>query len=111
MKVAEFVIVDEGATFDASHPMHLHGHSFRVVSQRKVGKMTTVKEIQEMDMAGTSVLKENGNGFSYKEFYSCEMFQFVRIQIIYDCINRVKISTVKIDCMFSLTITHECSIP
>jgi hypothetical protein len=46
------VIVDEGATFDASHPMHLHGHSFRVVSQKKVGKMTTVKEIQELDMAG-----------------------------------------------------------
>ena len=44
------MIVDEGATFDASHPMHLHGHSFRVVSQKKVGKMTTVKQIQEMDM-------------------------------------------------------------
>ena len=51
----EFVIIDEGVTFDASHPMHLHGHSFRVVSQKKLGTMTSVMEIQEMDLAGMCV--------------------------------------------------------
>ena len=53
----EFVIIDEGVTFDSSHPMHLHGHSFRVVDQKKLGKMTSVKEVQEMDLAGTTVFK------------------------------------------------------
>jgi hypothetical protein len=37
--------------------MHLHGHSFRVVDQKKLGKMTSVKEVQEMDLAGTTVFK------------------------------------------------------
>ena len=47
------MLVDEGVTFDASHPMHLHGHYFRVVGQRKIGKMTSVEEVKAMDKAGT----------------------------------------------------------
>lgn len=46
-------MVDEGVTFDASHPMHLHGHSFRVVGQGKLGKKTSVKEVKALDKAGT----------------------------------------------------------
>lgn len=34
--VVEFVLVDEGKTFDANHPMHLHGYSYRVVAMGKV---------------------------------------------------------------------------
>ena len=34
--VVEFVLVDEGKTFDANHPMHLHGYSYRVVGMGKV---------------------------------------------------------------------------
>lgn len=34
--VVEFVMVDEGKTFDANHPMHLHGYSYRVVAMGKV---------------------------------------------------------------------------
>lgn len=33
----EIVMIDEGVTFNANHPMHLHGHAFRVVGIGKVG--------------------------------------------------------------------------
>ncbi|XP_061164931.1 uncharacterized protein LOC133173877 [Saccostrea echinata] len=33
--VVEFVIVDEGKTFNANHPMHLHGFSYRVIGMGK----------------------------------------------------------------------------
>jgi FtsP/CotA-like multicopper oxidase with cupredoxin domain len=34
--VVEFVIVDEGFTFQSNHPMHLHGHQFAVLAVQKV---------------------------------------------------------------------------
>ena len=34
--VVEFVIVDEGFTFQSNHPMHLHGASFAVLAVKKV---------------------------------------------------------------------------
>ena len=34
--VVEFVIVDEGFTFQSNHPMHLHGHQFAVLAIQKV---------------------------------------------------------------------------
>lgn len=55
--VVEVIIVDEGVTFDANHPFHLHGHSFRVVGLRRLAKHTTIEEIQEFDRAG--LLKRN----------------------------------------------------
>ncbi|KAJ8030199.1 L-ascorbate oxidase [Holothuria leucospilota] len=51
-EVVELVVVDEGFTFDASHPMHLHGHSFRVVALEKIGRVTSVDEVIAMDLAG-----------------------------------------------------------
>ena len=51
-QVVEFVLVDEGVTFDASHPMHLHGHSFRVVALEKLGPSTSVQEVIALDRAG-----------------------------------------------------------
>jgi FtsP/CotA-like multicopper oxidase with cupredoxin domain len=33
----ELVIIDEGVTFNANHPMHLHGHQFYVVGMDRVG--------------------------------------------------------------------------
>lgn len=45
-------MVDEGFTFDASHPMHLHGFSFRVVAMQKVGTFVSVDDIIAMDKAG-----------------------------------------------------------
>ena len=34
--VVEFVIVDEGFTFQSNHPMHLHGASFAVLGVQRV---------------------------------------------------------------------------
>ena len=47
------MVVDEGVTFDASHPMHIHGHSFRVVAQEKLNKSISVEEVMARDKAGT----------------------------------------------------------
>jgi FtsP/CotA-like multicopper oxidase with cupredoxin domain len=35
-EVIELVLVDEGKAMNNNHPMHLHGHSFRVVAMEKV---------------------------------------------------------------------------
>ena len=32
----EIVIIDEGVPFGGNHPIHLHGHHFRVVAMDKV---------------------------------------------------------------------------
>lgn len=55
--VVELIIVDEGVTFDANHPFHLHGHSFRVVGLRRLATEITVDEIKAYDRAG--LLKRN----------------------------------------------------
>ena len=34
--VVEFIIIDEGKIWDANHPMHLHGYSYRVVGMDRV---------------------------------------------------------------------------
>ncbi len=34
--VVEFVIADEGFTFQSNHPMHLHGQQFAVLAIQKV---------------------------------------------------------------------------
>ena len=36
-QVVELILVDEAVTYDSIHPIHLHGYSFRVVAQTKVG--------------------------------------------------------------------------
>uniref|UniRef100_A0A182P7D7 Multicopper oxidase n=1 Tax=Anopheles epiroticus TaxID=199890 RepID=A0A182P7D7_9DIPT len=48
----EMVMIDEGFTFDANHPFHLHGHAFRVVGMDRVSRNTTVEEIRRMDEEG-----------------------------------------------------------
>lgn len=55
--VVEVIIVDEGVTFDANHPFHLHGHSFRVVGLRRLANDTTIDQIKAYDKAG--LLKRN----------------------------------------------------
>ena len=57
MQVVEFVIVDEGVTFDASHPMHIHGHSFSIVALEKLNASTSVEEVMALDKAGTVLNK------------------------------------------------------
>ncbi|CAG9792346.1 unnamed protein product [Diatraea saccharalis] len=55
--VVEVIILDEGVTFDANHPFHLHGHSFRVVGMRRLANETTIDDIKAFDEAG--LLKRN----------------------------------------------------
>ncbi|XP_049881247.1 uncharacterized protein LOC126377517 isoform X2 [Pectinophora gossypiella] len=50
--VVEVIIVDEGVTFDANHPFHLHGHNFRVVGMRRLANQTTVEDVKAFDKAG-----------------------------------------------------------
>ncbi|XP_032682635.1 laccase-1-like isoform X2 [Odontomachus brunneus] len=50
--VVELVLVDEGFTFDANHPFHLHGYQFRVVAMEKVGQNITVAEVKELERQG-----------------------------------------------------------
>ncbi|CAK1547706.1 unnamed protein product [Leptosia nina] len=55
--VVELIIVDEGVTFDANHPFHLHGYYFRVVGMRRLAQEITVDEIKAYDKAG--LMKRN----------------------------------------------------
>ncbi|PIK43595.1 putative laccase-2 [Apostichopus japonicus] len=51
-EVIELVLVDEGFGSDQSHPMHIHGHAFRVLAQEKKGDSLTVDHVIEMDGNG-----------------------------------------------------------
>lgn len=46
------VLIDKGYAYDANHPFHLHGHSFRVVAMERLGSHVNVSEILKMDKAG-----------------------------------------------------------
>ncbi|XP_046548487.1 laccase-1-like isoform X1 [Haliotis rubra] len=48
----ELVLIDEGVTFNANHPIHLHGHHFRVVAMDRVNESTSLEEIKQMDADG-----------------------------------------------------------
>ncbi|XP_061164932.1 uncharacterized protein LOC133173878 [Saccostrea echinata] len=50
--VVEFVIVNEGKTFEGNHPMHLHGYSYRVVGMDKLKRSTTLQEVKKLNEAG-----------------------------------------------------------
>ncbi|CAL1533176.1 unnamed protein product [Lymnaea stagnalis] len=50
--LVELVLIDEGVTFDANHPMHLHGYKFRVVGIDRVNTSTSLAEIKAMDKRG-----------------------------------------------------------
>uniref|UniRef100_A0A0P5ZF44 Multicopper oxidase n=1 Tax=Daphnia magna TaxID=35525 RepID=A0A0P5ZF44_9CRUS len=55
--LVEVILIDEGATFDATHPFHLHGSSFRVVAMKRVGSQVSVNEIRALDENG--LIKRN----------------------------------------------------
>lgn len=63
--VVELVLIDEGVTYDANHPLHLHGHYFRVVAMDRIGKSTSVEEIKEMDRQG--LIKRKLHNAAYKD--------------------------------------------
>uniref|UniRef100_H2YGT3 ferroxidase n=1 Tax=Ciona savignyi TaxID=51511 RepID=H2YGT3_CIOSA len=49
----ELVVFDEGRTFNAGHPMHLHGHHFAVVAMNKIKSTLSLDEIQEIYANGS----------------------------------------------------------
>jgi len=50
--VVEMLVVDEGHPWNAGHPMHLHGHGFRVVAMDKLNDTTWAHEVEELDRQG-----------------------------------------------------------
>ncbi|KAK6195925.1 hypothetical protein SNE40_001251 [Patella caerulea] len=48
----EIIMLDEGVTFNANHPTHLHGHSFRVVAIGKLNTTTSLEEVKALDEGG-----------------------------------------------------------
>ncbi|KAK2575713.1 hypothetical protein KPH14_012102 [Odynerus spinipes] len=50
--VVEVILVDEGVTYDANHPFHIHGYQFRVVAMERLGTNVTVDEVKSLDAAG-----------------------------------------------------------
>jgi L-ascorbate oxidase len=50
--IVEMVLIDKGYAYDANHPFHLHGHSFRVVAMERVGSQVNVSDIRKMDLNG-----------------------------------------------------------
>ncbi|XP_026470768.1 laccase-2-like [Ctenocephalides felis] len=57
--VVELILVDQGFTFDANHPFHLHGHAFRVVAMNKIGPHVTTGQVKDLDEMG--LIKRNLN--------------------------------------------------
>ncbi|XP_065091239.1 uncharacterized protein LOC135712206 [Ochlerotatus camptorhynchus] len=48
----EMVLIDEGFTFDANHPFHLHGHAFRVVGMERLAGNISAEEVKRLDEEG-----------------------------------------------------------
>ncbi|XP_039951037.1 uncharacterized protein LOC120768422 [Bactrocera tryoni] len=55
--VVELIVVDEGFTFDANHPFHLHGNAFRVVGLERLGSNVTIEMVKQLDRY--NLLKRN----------------------------------------------------
>ncbi|TMW44293.1 hypothetical protein DOY81_010627 [Sarcophaga bullata] len=55
--IVEFIIIDEGFTYDANHPFHLHGNAFRVVGLERLGANVTVEMVKQLDRY--NLLKRN----------------------------------------------------
>ncbi|XP_043195467.1 laccase-1-like isoform X2 [Amphibalanus amphitrite] len=50
--VVELFFIDRGFTYDANHPLHLHGYAFRVVAMERFGSHVTRQEVIDRDRAG-----------------------------------------------------------
>ncbi|KAK7867607.1 hypothetical protein R5R35_014805 [Gryllus longicercus] len=50
--VLEIVLIDEGVTYNANHPFHLHGYAFRVVGMERLGESTSLEEVKRLDEQG-----------------------------------------------------------
>lgn len=55
--IVELILIDAGFAYDANHPFHLHGHSFRVIGMERLSSDVTAEEVKELDKQGK--LKRN----------------------------------------------------
>ncbi|XP_046822768.1 laccase-1-like [Vespa crabro] len=50
--VVEVILIDEGITYEANHPFHLHGYQFRVIGMERLNKNITVDLVKKLDADG-----------------------------------------------------------
>ncbi|GAB0094395.1 Multicopper oxidase [Sergentomyia squamirostris] len=50
--VVEMVLIDEGFTYDANHPFHLHGSGFHVIGMERLAGNISADIVQELDRSG-----------------------------------------------------------
>ena len=50
--VVEFVIVDQGFTYQSNHPMHLHGSHYAVLAVGKLNKSIHLQDVIDLDAKG-----------------------------------------------------------
>ncbi|OXU19433.1 hypothetical protein TSAR_003623 [Trichomalopsis sarcophagae] len=81
--VVEIVFLDQGAFSDGkvNHPLHLHGHFFRVVSEKNLDGVVTVDRIKKLDKEGKvkrrlhraplkDTIKSPGGGYTIVRLYA-----------------------------------------
>ncbi|XP_059618869.1 uncharacterized protein LOC132263226 [Phlebotomus argentipes] len=50
--IVEMVLIDEGVTYDANHPFHLHGSGFHVIGMERLAGNISAEIVQELDRSG-----------------------------------------------------------
>uniref|UniRef100_A0A7G3ARV2 Putative multicopper oxidase n=1 Tax=Lutzomyia longipalpis TaxID=7200 RepID=A0A7G3ARV2_LUTLO len=50
--IVELVLIDEGFTYDANHPFHLHGSGFHVIGMERLAGNISAEIVQELDRSG-----------------------------------------------------------
>ncbi|KAJ8683451.1 hypothetical protein QAD02_019243 [Eretmocerus hayati] len=79
--VIELVMVDEGRYQIVNHPLHLHGHFFRVVASEKLQGYTTAERVRDLDRQGKiqrrldrapikDTIKAPGGGYTIVRFHA-----------------------------------------
>ncbi|KAJ8683447.1 hypothetical protein QAD02_019239 [Eretmocerus hayati] len=79
--VVELVLIDEGKSVVVNHPLHLHGHFFRVIATENLRGVTTAERVQQLDQQGRikrrldrapikDTIKAPGGGYTIVRFYA-----------------------------------------
>ncbi|GAB6019581.1 hypothetical protein CHUAL_001150 [Chamberlinius hualienensis] len=51
-KTVELIFIDKGFVFEANHPIHIHGLSFRVVAMQRLGENVTLEKVLQLEKEG-----------------------------------------------------------
>ncbi|XP_014238681.2 laccase-like [Trichogramma pretiosum] len=80
-QVVEVVFVDEGRYGVINHPLHLHGHFFRVIATENLNGPVTIERVKQLDRLGRikrrldrpplkDTMKAPGGGYTIVRFYA-----------------------------------------